>query len=168
MATRNKKPRKPKRYPPAFDRHKGVVGKLYRVSGDRVIDVHGAVVGEHGFLFKERTRFGSTPRIATIVRASSLFTDPKLAAASMKTRDGWAYTYGNELVPVKVVTSDGRLSALDETGSTMHCQKVFLSTREAVAHAVKDLGGDLVRERNAYRETAKKLANLKKLRARAR
>jgi hypothetical protein len=162
MATRTKK-RKTKKWPLAFERHRGYTGKLYRVSGERVVDVHGAIVGQYGFIFKERTKYGRTPQIATIVNAGALFTDPKKAAESMKTRDGFALTYNNDLVPCKVVTHDGRLHALDETGSTMHCSKVFLSAREAASAASKDLVHDLSRERAAVRETIGKLAKIKRI-----
>ncbi len=147
---------------PEIERHKGVTGRLYKQDGDKVVEVHGAIVGDFGFIFKARTRYGGTPRTATIVKASGLFTTAKAAADAMKTKPGWAYTYGDTLIPVKVTTdSQGGLTALDENGSWVHCQKVFLDKREAARHAIKEVANDLEREKRDYQATVKKMRGLK-------
>lgn len=146
---------------PEIKRQRGVVGHLYRHDGEQIVQVHGAVVGDVGFIFKKSTRYGGTPRSAAIVLASSLYTTKKEAMEAMKTRPGFAYTYGDELLPVQVSTSsDGRLAAFDENGCDVHCNKIFTDKREAVRHAMKELSETELSERRTHAATLKKIRNV--------
>lgn len=135
-----------------------MLGHLYRHDNGDIVQVHGAIVGEVGFIFKKSTRYGGTPRTAAIVLASSLYTTKKAAMEAMKTRPGFAYTYGDELIPVQVsTTSDGRLTAFDENGCDVHCNKIFTDKREAVRHAMKELTETEAVERRTHAATMKKI-----------
>ncbi len=159
---------RPKRRPikrkPEIARHRGVTGRLYRHDGEQITEVNGAIVGDYGFIFAKHTRYGGTPRTAAIVRASALYTTKKAALEAMKTRPGFAYSYGDELIPVRVSTSsDGRLAAFDENGCDVHCNKIFTDKRAAVSHAMKELSSDELSERKTHAVTLKKIQAVKAL-----
>lgn len=128
-----------------------------------VLTVYGAIVGEYAFIFAKHTRFGSTPSLAKIKDAKSVFRTKAQCLLAQKPIAGWVWdNSGSKLAQVKLtLNSDNTYTVHNVDGNRHYWSRGFTTKRAAIAHALKEANRNLELETESYDKIKNRVRALK-------
>ena len=127
-----------------------------------VLTVYGAIVGEHAFIFTERTRYGGTPATAKIRDAKSVFKTKEQCLLAQKPINGWAWdNTDSKLIQVKLTLNSDNSYTIHSTDGRRYWNHGFTTKRAAINHALKRENENLEANSNQYLKARKRVKSLK-------